>query len=79
VLREFKEVNRLNPQYGKEHFHFDKIKEKSVYKNKNKYLEAVRMNTLSGRHHYILGLAYLIKEDKETAQEHFDKVKEFGY
>ncbi len=79
ALKEFKEVNRLNPQYGKEHFHFEKINRRRLYRNKKKYLEAVRINTLSGRHHYILGLAYLIKKDRKLAQKHFSKAHEFGY
>ena len=79
ALEEFKEVNRLDFQYGKKHFNLDKINKKSSYRNKKEYLEAIRMNTLSGRHHYILGLAYLIKEDKNLAQRHFNKAKEFGY
>ena len=79
ALKEFKEVNKLDPQYGKEHFHIENINKKSSYKKKKKYLEAVKMNTLSGRHHYILGLAYLIKEDRDMAQRHFNKAKEFGY
>lgn len=73
----FGKVNKLDRKYGREHF--DRIKEKSSYKDKKEYLKAVRMNTLSGRHHYILGLAYLIKGDKELAEEHFNKAKEFGY
>ncbi len=79
ALKEFKKVNKLDSQYGKKHFHLDKINKKSSYKNKKEYLNAVRMNTLSGRNHYILGLAYLIKEDKNLAQRHFNKAKEFGY
>ncbi len=78
-LKEFKEVNKLNSQYGKEHFHFNKIKEKSSYKDNKEYLDAIRMNTLSGKHHYLLGLACLIKEDKYLAKRHFNKAKEFGY
>lgn len=79
ALCAFKEVNKLDHKYGKKHFHFGKIKEKSLYKSRKEYLEGVRMNTLSGRHHYILGLAYLIKEDNKLARIHFNKAKEFGY
>ncbi len=78
-LKEFKRVDKLDAEYGRKHFHFDEIKEKKTYKDKEEYLESVRMNTLNGRHHYILGLAYLIKEDMALAQEHFNKAKEFGY
>ena len=79
ALKEFKEIKKLVPQYGKEHFHFNKIKEESSYKDKKEYLKAVRTNTLSGRHHYIIGLAYLIKKDNELARIHFDKANEFGH
>ena len=54
-------------------------KTKCEYKSNEKYLEAIKMNTLSGRHHYVLGLAYLVKGDKEMVKQHFDKAREFGY
>ncbi len=79
ALDEFKEVNRLDPQYGREHFSFNMINDKNKYKDKKEYLEAVKMNTLSGSHHYIIGLTYLIKEDEKMAKKHFDKAKELGY
>lgn len=79
ALSEFKEVNKLDPQYAKEHFYFDRIKPKITYKDEKEYLKAVRMNTLSGRHNYIMGLGYLIKGDKELARKYFDKAREFGY
>ena len=79
ALNEFKVVARLNRRYGKEHFHFNKINEKTLYKEKQEYLEAVKMNTLSEKNHYILGLAWLISGNKKLAQKHFDKAEEFGY
>ncbi len=79
ALGKFKIVNKLNPEYGKGHFHFNKIKEKKLYKDKGEYLDAIRMDTLNGRYHYIIGLAYLIKKDMKSAQKHFNKACEFGY
>ena len=79
VLEEFKQVDRLDVKYGKKHFHFSKIKEKYEYKSKEKYLEAIKMNTLSGRHHYVVGLAYMVNNDVKRAKQHFNKAKEFGY
>ncbi len=75
-LREFKKFSKLTPQYAKEHFHLEDVKES---KNQEKFLESIRMNTLTGGNHYILGLAYLVKENKILAQKHFDKSIEFGY
>jgi tetratricopeptide (TPR) repeat protein len=79
AIDEFKIVNKLDYKYGKKHFHFKKIKNKNKYKNMKEYIQAVKMNTLSGRHNYILGLACLIKGNKNLAQRHFDKAREFGY
>ena len=79
ALRQFKEIERLVPQYAREHFHLDKIKEKNLYESKEKYLEAIRMNTLSGEHHYVLGLAYAVKRQSELAKKHFGQARKFGY
>ena len=79
ALKEFKEIERLVPQYAGEHFHLNKIKEKKSYKNKKEYLGDIRMNTLNGEHHYIIGLSYLIRKDEKLSRKHFKKAKEFGY
>ena len=79
ALKEFKEIKKLNPQYAKKHFHLENIKEVAKYKNERDYLEAVRMSTLSGEHHYIISLAYTVKKDYKNAEKHFDKAREFGY
>ncbi len=79
ALHQFKKADKLDSEYGEKHFHFDQIKRKDLYGNKKEYLEAIKMNTLSGRHHYVLGLAYLVKGDKNSAQKHFEKAGEFGY
>ena len=79
ALKEFREIEGLVPQYAGEHFHLDEIKEKDLYESKKQYLEAIKVNTLSAEHHYLLGLAYLIKEDKYLAKRHFNKAEEFGY
>ncbi|MCK4532389.1 hypothetical protein KAU39_01265 [bacterium] len=76
---QFKKVDKFDPEYGRKHFHFDKIKRKELYEDRKAYLKAVKMNTLSGRHHYILGMAYLVKNDKELAEQHFSKAREFGF
>ncbi len=79
ALEEFKIVKNLDPYYTNEHFHLEKIKERNFYEGEEKYLEAVRMNTLSGENHYLLGLAYAVKKEKELARKHFNKAQEFGY
>ncbi len=79
ALNQFKEADELDSKYGKKHFYFDKIKRRDLYENKEAYLEAIKMNTLSGRHHYVLGLAYLVKGNTKKTKQHFNKVKEFGY
>ncbi len=79
ALNAFKEINKLNSQYGAEHFHFDKIKEKRFCKGEREYLESVKMNTLSGEHHYVMGLFYAVKKDYKNAKKHFNKAREFGY
>ena len=74
-LREFKKISNLNPQYAKEYFHLEDIRKA---KSPKKYLETIKMNTLSGEGHYILGLAYTIKGQNKLAEKHFDKAREFG-
>ncbi len=78
ALKIFKEIQKMNPQYAREHLHLNKIKEKKSYKEKKEYLNAIRMNTLSGEHHYVLGLACAVKKDYKNAREHFNKTREFG-
>ena len=79
ALKEFKKIEKLLPQYAKQHFHLDKIKEKDLYGSKKEYLEAIRMNTLSGEHHYVLGLAYAVKGQNGLAKKHFNQAIKFGY
>lgn len=79
ALNEFKIVNKLDAEYGRKHFHFDRIKERNSYRRGKEYLEAVRMNTLSGRYHYVLGLAYRVNGQVWLEQKHFNKACEFGY
>ncbi len=75
-LREFKKVSKFNDQYAKEYFHLKNIRES---RNKKKFLAEIKMNTLSGGDHYILGLAYLVKGNKELAGKYLEKAKKFGY
>ena len=56
-----------------------KYKGKKAYENKEKYLDIIRINTLSREEHYILGLAYTVNGQDRLAQKHFNKAKEFGY
>lgn len=79
ALQNFKEIQKIDYKYAREHFHFKNIKKISEYKTKKDYLEAVKMNTLSGEHHYVLGLAYAVKGQNEMAKKHFKWAKKFGY
>ena len=79
ALKEFKKIEKLEPQYGKKHFHLKKIQEKDLYSSEKEYLEAVKTNSLSGEHHYVLGLAYAVKKQNELAKKHFEQAREFGY
>ncbi len=79
ALKKFKKITELSPQYAKEYFHLENIEEIYSYRNKEEYLEAIKMNTLNGEGHYILGLAYMVKKDYRNAKKHFNKAKEFGY
>ena len=78
ALQRFKKINDVASQYAQLHFHFGNVKGEDSYKDKEEYLEAIRMNTLSGEDHYILGLAYTIKGQNKLAEKHFDKAREFG-
>ena len=79
ALKKFKKIIKLEPQFAKEYLHLENIKGENTYENKEKYLDAIRDNTLSGEEHYILGLAYATKGRLGLAEKHFSKAREFGY
>ncbi len=79
ALKEFKKIEKLDTQYGKKHFHLNEIKEKDLYESEKEYLEAVKTNTFSGEHHYVLGLAYAVKKQNGLAKKHFVQARKFGY
>ncbi len=79
ALKIFKEIQKIDSHYATEHFHFENIKKICEYKNEEDCLETVKKNTLSGEHHYVLGLAYAVKKQNELAKKYFDQAREFGY
>ncbi len=79
ALESFKAVQKLDFKYAEENFHFKNIKKMSEYKSRQEYSEAVRVNTLSGEHHYLLGLACAVKKQNKLAKKYFNQAREFGY
>ncbi len=79
ALKNFKEIQKIDPQYAAKHFHFENIRKISEYKKEEDYLEAVKKNTLSAEHYYLLGLAYAVKGKNVLAKKHFIQAREFGY
>ena len=82
VIKHFEEIVKREPYYTNLYPHIKTILDKKYISNNQKYLEKyleeIRMNTLDGEAHYIVGLAYQIKGKMRKAKKHFRKARELG-
>ena len=75
TVEQFKEIIKIEPDYAGVYSPLlDIIKEKRI-----ESLQKIKMDTLDGEAHYIVGLTYQVKGQKRKAKKHFKKARELGW
>lgn len=73
AVDQFNEIFKIEPDYANIYSPLlSIINEKKI---KKEWLEKIKMNTLDGEAHYIVGLAYQIKGQKRKAKKHFKEAR----
>ncbi len=77
AVEQFKEILKIEPDYANLYSPLRSIiNDKKIKKD---WLEKIKMNTLDGEAHYIVGLAYQVKGQKRKAKKHFKEARKLGW